>query len=217
MENFVRQVLRVLSTSAVSRGLSALESHPLLLHSESDRRKGGQFGAKLKNLQPYGHQFPCGVVYRQAFLWGVANYLERLPHEELVVGFGVAQGSRTRIDSVVKFRGEASRVPLPADKCIEIHCFLDENERHSVILVHNHPDTLVATLLGLVFGSDPIPSLTDRDSAATVLLGRLQSKMKGLALGRVRFYLVQNNAITEFSGPTPALVLDLLTRALMVA
>jgi hypothetical protein len=217
LENFVRQLLGTLPMAVVSRGLSALESHPVLTYSESDRRRGGQFGAKLKKLQPYGHRLHCGPVYRQAFLWGTANYLDGLPHEELVVGFGLAHGTRTRVDSVLKIRGGARRVSLPRDTRVAIHSFLNEDERHTAILVHNHPDTLVAALLGLVLGSDPLPSLADRAVGAATLLERFQSTIDGSAFGRVRFYLAQNDAISEFSGLTPAILLDLLTTGLTAA
>ena len=210
-EEVLSQFLAALPTSAMSRGLTAIESHPIPLHSASDRRKGGQFGAKLKKLQPYGHRLPCGSVYRQAFLWGVANYLKGLPHEELVVAFGVAQGTRTRIDSVMKNRGEADRVTLPPDRVARIHNFLNEDESHTAILVHNHPDRHpVLWLLGLIFGDDPLPSLMDRDFAEGALVKRFQSRIEGSAFGSIRFFLVQNDAISEFSGVTPALLLDVL-------
>lgn len=66
----LHQFLGALPTSAMSRALSAIESHPIPLHSTSDRRRGGQLGIKLKKLQLYNHRVPCGSVYRQAFLWG---------------------------------------------------------------------------------------------------------------------------------------------------
>jgi hypothetical protein len=213
IEDVLCQFLRALPTSAQSRVLSQIESHPVPLHSGPDRRKGGQFGAKLKKLQPYGHRLPCGSVYRQAFLWGVANYLRDLPHEELVVGFGVAQDTRTRIDSVMKIRGEADHVGLPPDGAAAIHDFLNEDERRTAIFVHNHPEGHpMIWLLGLVFGIDPLPSLADRDFGADTLFRRLQSRLGGLAFGRIRFYVVQDDAVSEFSGVTPALFLDVVRR-----
>lgn len=142
---------------------------------------------------------------------GVANYLKGLPHEELVVGFGVTQGTRTRIDSVMKVRGEAEFVGLPLDGAVAIHHFLDEDERHTAILVHNHPVTHpVLWLLGLVFGNDPLPSLVDRNFGVAALFERFQSRMAGIAFGQLRFYLVQYDNISQFSGLTPALLLDAL-------
>jgi hypothetical protein len=211
IEHVLHQFLGALPTSAISRLLSGIESHPVPLHSGPDRRKGGQFGVKLKKLQPYGHRLPCGFVYRQAFLWGVANYLRGLPHEELIVGFGVAQATRTRIDSVMKIRGEAEHVELPPDGVATIHSFLDEDDRRTAIFVHNHPEGHpVIWLLGLVFGADPLPSLADRDFGTEALLRRLESRLGGLAFGRIRFYLAQNEAVSEYSGVTPALLLDVV-------
>lgn len=211
LQNLVRQFLGVLPSSIASRGLSAIECHPVPLHSTSDRRKGGQFGLRLKKLWPYGHRLSCGAVYRQAFLWGVANYLKGLQHEELIVGFGVASGRRTLIETVIKIRGESNRVTLPPDKAAEIHTFLNQHESHTIIFVHNHPDSHpVLWLLGLLLGEDPLPSLTDRDFGVGAFVTRFQSKMQGLAFGRIRFFLVQNDAISEFSGMTPTLLLDFL-------
>jgi hypothetical protein len=212
VENLAKQFIGALPTSIVSRGLSAIECLPVPLHSESDRRKGGQFGLRLKKLWPYGHRLACGgAVYRQAFLWGVANYLKGLPHEELIIGFGVASGRRTLISTVMKIRGEADRVALPPDKASEIHGFLNQDESHTVIFVHNHPGSHpILWLLGLVLGNDPLPSLTDRNFGVGAFMTRFQSKIQGLAFGRIRFYLVQNDAISEFSGFTPALLLDTL-------
>ncbi|MGA9546008.1 MAG: hypothetical protein WBQ85_20705 [Candidatus Sulfotelmatobacter sp.] len=210
-EKLARQFLGALPASVMSRGLSAIEGRRLTLHSASDRRKGGQFGARLKKLWPYGYRLPCGSVYRHAFLWGAANYVKGFQHEELIVGFGLARGSRTRIDSVMKIRGESERVVLPPNKASEIHSFLNESERHTVLFVHNHPDGHpILWLLGLVLGNDPLPSLTDRNFAIGAFITRLQTKMQGLAFGRLRFYLVQNDVISEFSGFTPALLLDAL-------
>ena len=207
----VSQFAGALPASAISKFFASVESHPIPLHSESDRRKGGQFGSRLKKLQPYGYRLACGSVGRQAFLWGVANYLKGLPHEELVVGFGVAEGTRTCISSVLKIRGEADRVAIPPDKNAMIHDFLNQDERHTAIVVHNHPDGHpVLLLLGLVFGKEPLPSLADRNCGLDALLKRLESRMTGFAFGRILFYLVQNDRISEFSGLTPALALDML-------
>ncbi len=93
-------------------------------------------------VEPYGHRLQVGTnrhIYRQAFLWGTANYLEALPHEELIIGFGIAEGSRTRIQSVMKIRGDAETVSLPLAQALTIHQYLNEDERRTAILVHNHP------------------------------------------------------------------------------
>lgn len=190
--------------------MSAIELHPVPMHSQADRRKGGQFTRKLKNLQLYGHRVPCGSVYRQAFLWGVANYLKGFEHEELILGFGIARGARTCINSIMKFRGNNDRVDLPSEASLILHDFLSQNDRHTVLLVHNHPDNqIIVRLLGLVFGDAPLPSITDRNFALSALLLRFQNTMQGRALGKIRFYVVQNDGIAEFSGITPALVLDI--------
>src|SRR6266853_6173859 len=215
MSDRTKQVLSEFAAAVpaalIFKFLTSVESHPILIHSESDRRKGCRFGNRLKKLQPYGYRFEIGSVGRQAFLWGVANYLKGLPHEELVIGFGVAGGTRTRIMSVIKIRGEADSVAIPPDTSAVIHDFLNQDERHTVIIVHNHPDGHpVLFLLGLVFGEDPLPSLVDRNCGLDALLKRFGSRMEGFAFGRIRFYLVQNDRISEFSGLTPALLFDIL-------
>lgn len=211
VEQTIAQFVGAIPTLAASRVLSAIESHPVPLHSETDRRKGGQFGVRLKKLQPYGHRLRCGIVYRQAFLWGVANYLQGLPHEELVIGFGKAQGARTRLESLMKIRGDAESVVLPPDRAALVHQFLNEDERHTAILVHNHPEQHpVLLLLSLIFGPEPLPSLTDRNFGRNALLMRLKNRLDGHAFGRMRFFVVQNDALQKFSGITPALMLDIL-------
>lgn len=196
--------------AAASRLLSAIEQHPIPVHSEADRRKGGQFGAKLRKLQPYNHRLACGSIHRQALLWGAANYLTELPHEELLIGFGVAQGTRTRIESVMKIRGDAETVSLPAAQAGVMHDYLGEDERHTTILIHNHPDQHpVLFLLSLLFGPEPLPSLTDRDFGLGALMSRLKSRLEGFAFGKMRFFVVQNNEISEFSGVNAATLLDL--------
>ena len=202
-----------LPSAAMSRILSAIEQHPVPVHSASDRRKGGQFGAKLRKLQPYNHRLECGAIHRQAFLWGAANYLTELPHEELLVGLGVAQGARTRIDSVIKIRGDTETVSLPPALAGLMHDYLGEDERNTAILVHNHPDDHpVLFLLSLVYGPDPLPSLTDRDFGLAALLARLKSRLGGFAFGKMRFFVIQSDCIGEFSGVNAATLLDLFRR-----
>ena len=218
VEQTLRQFIASLPASAMSRALSTIESHKSPLHSGSDRRKGGQFGIKLNKLQPYNHRLPCGSVYRQAFLWGVANYLKGFPHEELIVGFGLAQGTRTRIDSVMKVRGGPDGVSLPPDGIATLHDFLDEDERHTAILVHNHPDTHpVLWLLTRVFGDEPLPSMKDRNFGLNAVLTRFQNRIAGFAFGRLRFYLVQHDKISEFSEITATYLLAFLRVAFSVA
>lgn len=213
--DYARQTLArfiaAVPAAAASRLLSAIEQHPIPVHSEADRRKGGQFGAKLRKLQPYNHRLACGPIHRQAFLWGAANYLTELPHEELLIGFGTAQGTRTRISSVMKIRGDSETVSLPAALAGEMHQYLGQDERNTAILVHNHPDAHpVLFLLTLLFGADPLPSLTDRDFGLNALLARFKGKLEGFAFGKMRFFVVQNNEIGEFSGVNAATLLDLV-------
>jgi hypothetical protein len=210
LSRLLAEFVGAIPASAVSRVLSAIEAHPVPLHSVTDRRKGGQFGVKLKKIQPYNHRLPFGRIYRQAFLWGVANYLKGLPHEELVIGFGIAEGTRTRIETVMKIRGDSESVALSAADAAKVDSFLNEDERHTVILIHNHPEQHpVLILLGLLFGPEPLPSLTDRNFGRSALLARLRSKLDGNAFGRMRFFIVQNDAIKEFSGISTALLIDL--------
>jgi len=189
------------------------------MHSEADRRRGGQFGNKLAKLQPYGHRLVWGVnvqIYRQAFLWGVANYLGGLPHEELIIGFGIAEGTRTLIESVMKVRGNAETVTLSPEQSIILHGYLNEDQRHAAILVHNHPsEHPVLWLLGMVLGEQPLPSLVDRDFGLDSLMQRVRSRLQGFALAEMRFFVIQNDAITEFSGITPAILMDIARRLFM--
>ena len=215
--DYARQTLArfiaAVPAAAASRILSAIEQHPVPVHSASDRRKGGQFGAKLRKLQPYNHRLECGAIHRQAFLWGSANYLTELPHEELIIGFGAAQGTRTLISSVLKVRGERETVSLPAAQAGVMQEHLGQDERNTAILVHNHPDQHpVLFLLGLLFGPEPLPSLTDRDFGLDALVLRLKSRLEGFAFGKMRFFVIQNDDIGEFSGVTAATLLDFFRR-----
>lgn len=219
-QNVLKQFLAAMPSSAISRILSSVEGHRVPIHSEADRRRGGQFGNKLAKLQPYGHRLVWGVnvwIYRQAFLWGVANYLGGLPHEEVIIGFGIAEGTRTLIESVMKVRGNAETVTLSPEQAIILHGYLNEDQRHAAILVHNHPsEHPVLWLLGLVFGEQPLPSLQDRDFGLDSLMQRVRRRLQGFALGEMRFFVIQNDAITEFSGITPAILMDVARRLFIV-
>lgn len=205
----IQQAFSVLGTAAISRFLTAAEQRREILYSERDRRVGGQFGRRLAKL-PEDRPEPIPTVYRNAFLWGCANFLKPLKQEMIVVGFGRALGTRNAVDSVLKILGESHRVILLPDELAEIHKHLNAAKNHSILLVHNHPDHMVHTLLALLLGDAPLPSLRDRDTALNFYGERLKAGFAGFPPGSIRFFLVQNDVVIEFSGINRALLLDLL-------
>lgn len=111
----------------------------------------------------------------------------------------------------MKIRGDSETVSMTASHWAVVHEFLNEDDRHTALLVHNHPKQQpVIFLLTLLFGEEPLPSLTDRQTGLKALVQRLQFKMQGLPLGRMRFFLVQNDEMAEYSGVSSAVLLDVL-------
>jgi hypothetical protein len=203
------QAMSILGAAAVSRFITLAEQQKEILYSERDRRVGGQFGRRLSKL-PEDKRLVVPTLYRKAFLWGCANFLTPLADEMIVLGFGRALGNRNSVDSVLKIPGERHNVILLPDELADIHGHLSGASNHSVLLVHNHPEHIIHTLLALLLGESPLPSLTDRDTALKFYGERVKAGFAGFPPGSIRFFLVQRNEVIEFSGINRALLLDLL-------
>jgi hypothetical protein len=205
----LEQAFLILGDASVSRFLMLAEQRREILYSERDCRVGGQFGRRLSKLSEDKRE-TIPTVYRKAFLWGCANFLTPLNHEMIVVGFGRMLGTRNAVDSILKVPGERHNVILLPDELAEIHAHLDNAKNNSILLVHNHPDHIIHTALAMLMGDTPLPSLKDRNSALNFYGERLNAGFAGFPWASIRFFLVQNDDVTEFSGLTPALLLDLL-------
>ena len=205
----LEQAFSVFGNAAVSRFLTLAEQRREILYSERDCRVGGQFGRRLSKLSEDKRE-KIPTVYRKAFLWGCANFLTKLDHEMIVVGFSRTLGTRNAVDSVLKIPGQRHTVILLPNELAEIHAHLDAAKNDSILLVHNHPDHIIHTVLAMLMGDTPLPSLMDRDTALKFYGERLKAGFAGFPWVSIRFFLVQNDDVTEFSGLNPALFLDML-------
>lgn len=205
----LEQAFSIFGAAAISRFLHAAEQHREIVYSERDCRVGGQFGRRLRKLEEDKRE-TIPAVYRKAFLWGCANFLTPLDHEMIVLGFGRALGTRNIVNSVLKIPGQRHSAILLPDELADIHAHLNGGKNHSILLVHNHPEHIIHTVLAMLLGDVPLPSLKDRDTALKFYGARLKAGFAGFPLGSIRFFLVQNNSVIEFSGINRALLLDLL-------
>ena len=202
-------ILDIFGKALVSRITGLLELRKPILYTERDSRAGGQFGRRFGKISA-NVRVEVPLTYRNAFLWGCANHVKNLDHEVMLLGFGRTQGTRNTITSVMKIKGEKHSVSPTPESVAAIGSHLAGDGRNSLMLVHNHPDHILSTALGLFLGPEPLPSLTDRNTAFSVLLHRLQKQMGGDQFGNVRFYLVQNDEAAEFSGLNIGALVDAL-------
>lgn len=159
----------------------------------------GSSGSKSR-LREKTFSFRLMKIYRGAFLWGCANAVGGIDHELMLLGFGRTEGQRNSITAFMKTKGRQHSVSPTPEALNEISAHLATDSRNSIILVHNHPEHIVSSALALLLGPEPLPSLTDRDTALSALIDRFQRCIKGDHHGEVRFFLVQNDEVSEFSG-----------------
>lgn len=211
----IEQLLRAIPAAFLSRIHSALDDHPYLRFSQRDRRIGGQFGRKLAAI-PDGHFYPVRDIYRNAFLWGSANFVRGKRQESMILGFGHTEATRTCVDHVRKLPGGFHHVSLGPPDIAHIHSYLNETRAAAVIAVHNHPRFILADILAFLFGGEPMPSLIDRDSALDFYLLRLDTAMAGREFGRTKFFLIQHDEVKPFSGSTVGVLADWVRRMLPI-
>lgn len=209
MKPLVEEILNLVGQGAVSRLSGLLENRKPILYSERDARTGGQFGRKLKSAA-VDVLVTVPKIYRGAFLWGCANALKGLDHEQMLLGFGRREATRNSITAIMKIRGEQHSVRPTPTAIAMITAHLAADTRNSIMLVHNHPEHFLSSSLSLLLGPEPIPSLTDRDTALSALIQRLQKLANGNHHGEIRFFLVQNDDIAEFSGLNAGSLVDAL-------
>lgn len=210
--DLLEELFGIAGRAIVSRVTGALEGRRRILLSERDRRSGGQFGRKLKTAPENAHLVVSTTVYRSAFLWACANAVKGQDHEVMILGFGRTSGTRNTITSFMKIAGGKHEVSLTPGASSTIVAHLAADNRNSVILVHNHPDHVLSAALKLFLGPEPLPSLTDRDTALSSLLARLREQMQGNRWGSIRFFLVEDDDVAEFSGLNTGTVVDFLRR-----
>lgn len=74
--------------------------------------------------------------------------------------------------------------------------------------MHNHAPHILHDILAFLFGGDPMPSLTDRDTALDFFLRRLETVGAGSEFGRIKFFLIQHDEVKEFSDCTVGVLAD---------
>ena len=198
----------------VSRLTGLLEGRGPILYSDRDVRVGGQFGRRFSKINP-NIKTDVPLTYRNAFLWGCANHVRNLDYEVMVLGFGQTQGTRNKITSIMKIEGDKHSVSPTTEIISAVGSHLAKDNRSSVILVHNHPEHILRTALSVFLGTEPLPSLKDRNSGLSVLIHRLETQMKGNRFGSVRFFLIENDEAAEFSGLNIGTMVDVLRRSVV--
>src|ERR1700693_5747936 len=203
------ELFSIFSQALISRLTGLLEDHKRVLYSERDARVGGQLGRKLKAARE-NVLIEVTKVHRGAFLWACANAVDGLSHEVMLLGFGQKSGTRNLVTAVQKITGAEHSVSPTQEAWAAITAHLSAGDKNSVLLVHNHPEHILSTALALLLGPEPLPSLRDRNTALSVHIHRLQQRMSGRRCGNIRFYLIQNGEVGEFSGIYISTIVDVL-------
>jgi hypothetical protein len=123
-----------------------------------------------------------------AFLFGCLDFTEAEPLEHLIIGFGTAAASTTRVEALSHTVGSTDSVPIHRETWEAAEDWLKRTPRGQVILVHNHP----RNFLNRLFDNPPLASGTDRYTWVTSFL------RFGTA---VRFYLIENGVVRQFRTP----------------
>jgi len=136
-----------------------------------------------------GIQRPLRVaIPRNAFLCGCLEWAEGKNVEHLVVGFGQRSGKTTRVGAIGHSVGSTNSVEIPDTLWTAVQDWLATSSRHEVLIVHNHPFNAFNAL----FDNLPIASVTDRTTwLRSVIIG-----------ARIRFYLIENGYVREFTTPS---------------
>lgn len=146
---------------------------------------------------------------RNAFLCGCLDFTQTAELEHLIVGFGKKCGSTTKIESLLHFVGEESRVAIPDDLWAAIQQFVLSSASHEVVLFHNHPENV----FNRIADNDPLASRADR-MALTDLYTNPMLLLKAVAgRGGVRFYVGENGFVREFCTPDILAAVARLKRA----
>jgi hypothetical protein len=212
----LQDLLKLIGSAVASRFSSLLEERSPIIYSQRDRRRGGQFGRRLSNL-PEDETTTVPTIHRNAFLWGSANFLSKLPNEMILLAFGRKEAARNSVETILKIPGNEHNVVMLPEDISAIHAHLNAAPNNSVLVVHNHPEHIISTLLAFLVGEDPLPSLKDRNTALRFFYNRILAGVERTSIANIRFFLVQNDDVIEFSGINRATILDVLRIGLSLA
>jgi hypothetical protein len=117
-----------------------------------------------------------------------------------VIGLGAWSGQRSTVREVSAWEGRTATARLPDSVGAEAAGYLREGERAELLHVHNHPSGLLRDIKNLLVGEAPVPSTVDRDELLRHVEATVEANADGGAR-RVRFYLVENSQVHEYTLP----------------
>lgn len=169
----------------------------------------GQVGVITKTLRQTAHDQLASFATpkgRSDFLVAAHKHLSGIStHEELIAAFGRTLGQRLRASSrlthVWRGVGDAQSVRFTPRliQLINDQAMLPDGE---VLLVHNHPQHALKSVLDYFGLWRPIPSSQDRNVALAYTIGSLQRQTLGGPIARVRWFLVDQGELAEFRLPS---------------
>ena len=195
-------VVEAVALLALQRMLAAFEPPPLRVIPVRNSANTAAVTAALRRA-PHDtlYRFPRPKS-RSAVLAAVRNYLAGInDHEQLVVTFGRAHGAGARFEGFWIGHGGRSQVGLSplALQTIDRQLRVDGAE---ILVVHNHPEHDLKTLLRLLVGWRPLPSGQDRDTAFAHNMRTWRVLAESGSWACFKWYLVDEGEIAEFYLPS---------------
>lgn len=145
-------------------------------------------------------------VNRSPFLLACLDLTEQERVEHLIVGYGMKQGTTTKIQALHHVIGlQDSVTPTPAIRG-EIRRTEEQSHKGEVVIFHNHP----RSLLNLLIDNLPLASSADRDFAEKLKFALPQVVRTVFGGGEVRLYVGENGFVKEFKWPSFHRLIDIL-------
>jgi hypothetical protein len=143
---------------------------------------------------------------RSDFLVAAHRYLAAIAdHEELIAAFGRCLGTHTNAASRLThiWRGVGDRGSVRfTPHLIELINDQLNLTNGEVLLVHNHPDHALKSVLNHFELWRPIPSSQDRNTAMIHNIDVLQRQLSRRSIAKVRWFLVDEGELAEFRLPS---------------
>lgn len=134
---------------------------------------------------------------RNAFLCGCLDLLEHQPIEHLIVGFGHRQGSTTKVRGLAHVVGQAGQVSIPGWVVTAARKTFASDFKAEVLWLHNHP----MNGMNRVLDNAPIASVQDRKTLVNSTFEPTAITKLIASGGQMRFYVVENGFVREFTTP----------------
>jgi hypothetical protein len=150
---------------------------------------------RISDWAPFSEPFG-----RRAFLAAAQSFLRSRDREFAVVGIGTWTESRSTVREVFVRQGGTFSVRLPESVSSEIRGHIEVKDSAEVLYVHNHAEGLHREIKNAIVGRAPVPSTGDRDLLLQYAEAAFNANTDG-GRRRVRFYLVENDLVHEFTLP----------------